>query len=51
MPLNSKGEKILAAMKKKYGDERGERIFYSSENKGTIKNVVARRKAMAQRTK
>jgi hypothetical protein len=36
MPLTEKGQKILAEMKKKYGDEEGERIFYSSINKGII---------------
>jgi hypothetical protein len=40
MPLNAKGEKIKAAMKKQYGSEKGERVFYASENKGTIKGVV-----------
>ena len=39
MPLNTKGKKILKAMKKEYGSERGEKIFYASENKGTIKGV------------
>ena len=39
MPLTSKGKKIKAAMRKEYGEERGERVFYASENKGTIKGV------------
>jgi len=42
MPLNKKGRKIKAAMKKTYGKKRGERVFYSSENKGTIKGVTKR---------
>ena len=29
----------MKAMKSEYGDKRGERIFYASANKGTIKNV------------
>lgn len=39
MPLNEKGEKILRAMKKEYGVQKGERIFYSSINSGRISNV------------
>lgn len=40
MPLNAKGKKIKAAMEKQYGKERGDRVFYASENKGTIKGVA-----------
>lgn len=39
MPLTKKGKKILAAMQAKYGGDRGERVFYASENKGTISGV------------
>ena len=39
MPLTKKGSKIKAAMQKQYGSKRGARVFYSSENKGTIKGV------------
>ena len=39
MPLNTKGKKILAAMEKEYGKEKGKAVFYASENKGTIKGV------------
>jgi hypothetical protein len=44
MPLTTKGKKIKAAMQKQYGKERGERVFYASENKGTIKGVAKKRK-------
>lgn len=44
MPLTTKGKKIEAAMQKQYGKERGERVFYASENKGTIKGVAKKRK-------
>ena len=44
MPLNAKGKKIMAAMKKEYGAERGEKIFYASENKGTIMGVKKKKK-------
>jgi hypothetical protein len=39
MPLTSKGKKIMTAMKKEYGPEKGERVFYASANKGKIKGV------------
>ena len=40
MPLTAKGKKVKAAMQKQYGKERGERVFYASENKGNIKGVA-----------
>lgn len=40
MPLTAKGEKIKAAMQKEYGKNRGERVFYASENAGKIKGVA-----------
>lgn len=40
MPLTKKGEKIKKAMEKQYGKERGSRVFYAAENKGTIKGVA-----------
>jgi len=43
-PLTKKGEKILAAMKKVYGEEKGEQIFYASKNKGTISGVDGKTK-------
>jgi len=36
MPLTEKGQKILAAMKKQYGTEKGKQVFYASQQKGTI---------------
>ena len=38
-PLTEKGQEIMAAMKKQYGEKCGEEIFYASRNKGTIKGV------------
>lgn len=43
MPLTAKGKKIKRAMMKEYGPEKGERIFYASERKGTIKGVAGKR--------
>lgn len=40
MPLNAKGRKIKAAMVKQYGSKKGKRVFYASENKGTISGVT-----------
>ena len=34
MPLTKKGKEVLKSMQKKYGKERGKRIFYASINKG-----------------
>lgn len=39
MPLTAKGKKIKTAMTKRYGEKKGENIFYASANKGTIKDV------------
>lgn len=49
MPLTAKGKKIKAAMEKQYGKERGERVFYAAENKGTIKGVAKKRKAKGKK--
>ena len=38
-PLTGKGEEILSNMKEQYGEEKGENVFYASENKGTISGV------------
>jgi len=39
MPLTKKGRKIKSAMRKSYGEEKGERVFYASANKGKIRGV------------
>jgi hypothetical protein len=44
MPLTKKGKKIKTEMVKEYGPKKGEKIFYASENKGTIKGVHKGRK-------
>jgi hypothetical protein len=45
MPLTAKGEKIMGAMQKEYGAEKGKRVFYASKNKGKIKAVDIPRRA------
>lgn len=39
MPLTKKGRKIKRAMKKTYGKKKGEKVFYASQNKGTITGI------------
>jgi hypothetical protein len=36
MPLTTKGKKILRAMRKEYGTEKGTRVFYASINSGLV---------------
>ena len=36
MPLTKKGKKIKRAMAEQYGPQKGERVFYASQSKGTI---------------
>jgi hypothetical protein len=44
MPLTEKGEKIMSSMQKQYGEEKGEKVFYASANKGRIKGVHGKSK-------
>ena len=49
MPLTKKGKKIKKAMERPpseggYGKKLGEQVFYASENKGTIKGVVKKKR-------
>lgn len=39
MPMTKKGKKIMRSMKDQYGSKEGEKVFYASANKGTIKGV------------
>jgi hypothetical protein len=45
MPLTKKGSKIMKAMKKEYGPEKGKAVFYASKNKGVIKGVDKKKKS------
>ena len=49
MPLTEKGRKVKRAMQKRYGKEKGEAVFYASENKGTIKGVHKKREKRKDR--
>ena len=44
MPLTKKGKKIKRAMQKQYGKKKGEKVFYASQNKGTIKGTHKKKK-------
>lgn len=44
MPLTAKGKKIKRAMEQEYGKGKGERVFYASQNAGTIKGTHKARK-------
>lgn len=44
MPINSKGKKIMASMKKQYGEKKAEKVFYSSINSGRMKGVEGKKK-------
>ena len=44
MPLTKKGKKIKRAMEKTYGKEKGEDVFYASQNAGKIKGTHRKRK-------
>jgi hypothetical protein len=46
MPLTEKGKKIRRKMREQYGEEKGDRVFYASQNKGTIKGTHRRRLKM-----
>lgn len=46
-PLTSKGREIMENMRKQYGEEKGEGVFYASAKKGTITGVEGHDQAMA----
>lgn len=48
MPLTEKGRKIMANMKREYGGDKGEQVFYASANKGTITGVHPKNKHLAK---
>ncbi len=45
MPLTKKGKKVKRAMARTYGAKKGERVFYASINKGTVKGAERRKKS------
>lgn len=51
MPLTPKGKKIKSAMEKEYGAEKGKKVFYASENKGTIKGVAKGKRARTRKVR
>ena len=52
MPLTKKGKTIKRAMRRRYGPDKGDEVFYRSQNKGTIKGTHRKTtKRKAGRTK
>lgn len=45
MPLSAKGERVLAQMKRHYGDKKGTSVFYASVNSGKLKGVEPKKRA------
>jgi len=43
MPLTKKGRKVQKAMRQQYGKERGDRVFYAAERKGSVKGLAKRK--------
>ena len=44
MPLTKNGKKIKRDMKEQYGAEKGEQVFYASQNKGVITGTHVKKK-------
>ena len=44
MPKTKKGKKIHRAMRKTYGKKEGDKVFYASQNAGTITGTHKKRK-------
>lgn len=42
--MTKKGAKVKKAMMKTYGKEKGEKVFYATENKGKMKELVKKKK-------
>ena len=42
--MTKKGGKIMTAMKKQYGEEKGKEVFYASKNAGKISGVEGKPK-------
>jgi hypothetical protein len=51
MPLTKKGKKIKKAMKKTYGEKKGEEVFYASINKGKVKGAHKKKRGGRKRMK
>lgn len=49
MPLTAKGKKVKAAMRKQYGKDKGERVFYAAETKGTMRGLAKKRKPVKRK--
>jgi len=44
MPLTKKGKTVLTEMKRHFGKEKGEEVFYASINAGKVKGAELRKR-------
>jgi len=51
MPLTSKGNKILKAMRKTYGAKKAKKVFYASINEGKITGAEGTSKRKTKKKK
>ena len=51
MPFSAKESKIKAAMRKQYGEEKGERVFYASATAGKLGGAIQKRHGAQYRAK
>ena len=51
MPLSVKGREIKKAMVEHYGQAKGDRVFYASENAGKISGVTTKPKVTTRYAK
>lgn len=49
MPLNSKEEKILRSMTKRYGAKKGKSVFYASATAGKLGSEIKKRHGAKRR--
>lgn len=40
MPLSEKGKEVKKSMEESYGKEKGDQVFYATENKGEVKGLT-----------
>lgn len=49
MPLTKKGKKVKKKMQQHYGSEKGEEVFYASQNKGKLKGTHKKKASRRKR--
>ena len=51
MPLTQKGKKIKRNMRKTYGEEKGDEVFYASQNSGKVTGTHVKKRKKSPRKK